>query len=166
MNDEEWRKAVDEHLIRELLEDLQDRVKDFDAILRGERGHGGLISEYERHDEMLTRLYAVVIQDSTGKKGLLHDIDYLMGRKSSRDQMRGIRWQTAATILAALLAAMANIAPHWDKIKKSLPPLSPLEKKIEKAKHPKGKKIIRYRVVPAPANPPSADGPTEPKPSE
>lgn len=168
MNDEEWRKAVDEHLIRELLEDVQDRVKEFDAILRGERGHGGLISEYERHDEMLTRLYAVIIQDSTGKKGLLHDVDHLMGRKSFSERTIQFRWQSWTAIAVAVIGAAAANLQSLEKIAKKFLKEKPgiLEQKIEKAKRPRGKKIIRYRVVPAPASAPSAAIPTEPKPSE
>jgi len=134
MNDEDWHEKIEEHLLRELIEDLQERVKDLDNVLRGEKGQAGLIAEYERHDEILTRLYAVVIQDSTGKKGLLHDIDYLMGRKSNREKAKEYRWQFWTAVTVATITATTALMTNWEKIKKNLPKdhPGPLEQQIEK----------------------------------
>lgn len=146
MNDEDWHKNVEEHLLRDLVEDLQERIRDLDNILRGEKGNAGLIAEYERHDDMITKLYAVVIQDSTGKKGLLHDIDYLMGRKSDRDKNKQYKWSFWTAITVAAISAATMLVTNWDKIKKNLPVdhPGPLEAKIEASRH---KKIVRRHYV-------------------
>lgn len=150
MNDEEWHRNVEDHLLRDLIEDLQEKVKDHDVILNGERGKTGIIAEYDRHDEKLTRLYAVVFQDPTGQKGLLHDVDYLMGRKSRREESRQYRWQAWGLIAATIISSVTTLILGWDKIQKILPKYhpGPLEQKIDQARHPKStRKIYRYRVI-------------------
>lgn len=163
MNDDEWRQKVDEHLLRDLIEDLQDRVKEIDIILRGEKGKSGLVAEYDRHDDKLTRLYAVIFQDPTGQKGLLHDVDVLMQRRKERVEGAQFRWQFWGLILTTIISSAATLILNWDKILKSLPRDHPgmLEAKIERSRHPKSlKKIVRYHIVP----PPLEDGTeTEPK---
>lgn len=134
-------------------EDLQDWVKELDSILKGERGRGGLIGEYERHDALLTRIYAVLWQDATGQKGVLHDIDVLMGRRSQKDQSRGLKWQFWTAVTVAIISAATLLITKWPEIMKTLLPPTSLQKKIERAKHPKGKKIVRYRVVPPVSEP-------------
>lgn len=159
MNEKEWRKAVDEHLLRDLIEDLQDRVKELDLVLRGERGRGGLIAEYERHDEKLTRLYAVIFQDPTGQKGVLHDVDILMGRRSDSLESKKLRWQSWTAILVAIIGATALLTINWDKVKALVPKYhpSPLEAQIDRAKRPRGKKIVRYRKIQGPIETPTPD---------
>lgn len=150
MNDEDWHEQVENHLLRDLVEDLQERVKELDNILRGEKGDAGLISEYERHDEIITKLYAVVIQDSTGKKGLLHDIDYLMGRRSDQEKNRQLRWQFWTAIIVAIISSLTMILTNWDKLKGMMPVDHPdaIHQAMERVKHPR-KKIYRIHYVPA-----------------
>lgn len=172
MNDDEWRRGVDEHLIRDLIEDLQERVRELDIILRGEKGKSGLIAEYDRHDEKLTKLYAVIFQDPTGQKGVLHDIDVLMGRRKYDNQSREFKWKFATEVTVKILTLAGILFLGWDKMEALYQKiihqkLSPLEQKIEKARHPKSpKKIYRVRVVPAPAAPPLPQTPPPPPASE
>lgn len=169
MNDEEWRKFVDEHVLRDILEDLQERVKDHDIILKGERGKGGLIAEYDRHDDKLTRLYAVIFQDPTGQKGLLRDVDLLMGRRSSREKSSEFKWQFWTAVIVAIISSGSLVLTRWPEIKKLLPQDHPdqISQMIEKAKHPKSKKkIYRYRVVPASAPITETEPKKEPTPAE
>lgn len=152
MNDDEWHEKVEEHLIRDLIDDLQERVKEHDFILKGERGKTGLIAEYDRHDEKLTRLYAVIFQDPTGQKGLLHDVDYLMGRKSNRETSKQYRWQFWGLILTTLISSGTALLLSWDKILKFLPKDHPdkVSQMIEKARNPKPKhRHITIRVQPS-----------------
>jgi len=156
MNDEEWHKNVDEHLLRDLVEDLQERIADHDEDLRGNRNNPGLLNEYRRHDEMLTRLYATVFQDAAGKKGLAHDVAYLMDKRSNREKASGYKWDFWKSILVAMImsGAITTLINQWPAIKKMLPKdhPGPLEQKIEQARRPKSKrKIYRYRISSAPA---------------
>lgn len=143
------------------IEDCQDRIRELEITLHGKRAKTGLLSEYERHDELLRRLYAVIWQDPTGQKGILHDIDILMERRKDTTQGTQYKWQFWGVILAAIATSfLANL----DKIKTLFPKLPPteLQKLDYKVRHPKsGKTIIHYRVVPSPARPsdgePSSD---------
>lgn len=134
------------------LEDVQDRVRELEITLHGKRAKTGLLAEYERHDQLLARLYAVIWQDPTGQKGILHDIDILMERRTAKVQGVQYKWQFWGLILATIISSAAAVLTNLDKIIRLFPVEHPgiLEQKIEKAKHPKGKKIYRYRIVPPP----------------
>lgn len=157
--DKEWREKVDHELVtlmtghqvlRDLMDDLHDRLKELDVILRGERGKSGLVAEYEKQDDKLTRLYAVIFQDPTGQKGLLHDVDYLMDRRSGREKVSEFKWKFWTAIIVAIFSSGA-LNFWWPEIKRKLERDSdPVSQMIEKAKRPKvKKKTYRYRVVPA-----------------
>lgn len=131
-----------EHLVQELLD-----------LVNGNRHRKivGLSSEQDRMDLELRKINAVLFQDSTGQKGLLHDIDYLMGRKSDREKNRQYRWQFWTAVIVAMITGATALITNWDKIKKNFPKSNPgpLEARIERARHPKSpKKVYRLRVVP------------------
>lgn len=137
-------------------ERLEDIVRDMDEILRGDRRSKtiGLLAEQDRHDQELRKLNAVVFLDSTGKRGLAHDVDVLMERRSGQEKRMELRWGFWTAIIVAVISAATALLTNLDKIKKNLPKdhQSPLEQKIERAKHPKSpKKIYIYRHVQAEA---------------
>lgn len=139
------------------LERIEDIVHDLDEILRGDRRSKtiGLLAEQDRHDQELRKLNAVVFVDSTGKHGLAHDVDVLMERRSGQERRMELRWGFWTAIIVALISSGAAILTNLDKLKSLFPVehLGIVEQKIERARHPKGKKIYRYRNVP----PPEAD---------
>lgn len=137
-------------------ERLEDIVRDMDEILRGDRRSKtiGLLAEQDRHDQELRKLNAVVFLDSTGKRGLAHDVDVLMERRSGQEKRMELRWGFWTAIIVAVISAATAILTNLDQIKKNLPMNHPstLEQKIERAKHPKSpKKIYIYRHVQAEA---------------
>lgn len=152
MNEEEnalWR-GFDARLER-----LEDLVRDLDESLRGDRRRKmiGLLAEHARLEAYVTKLNAVIFMDSTGKHGLAHDVDVLMGRQTGAERRSEFRWKYWVPTLLALLAVIVSLLINLDKIKQNLPKdhPGPLEAKIERAKHPKSpKKIYRYRVIPPP----------------
>lgn len=147
---DEWRERIDSVVLYDRLEDLRSRLKELERLVSG--GKDSLRSEYRRHDQELTRINAVLFQDPTGQKGLLHDVDVLMGRRRDKDETRGLQWQFWGAILVAIITTGGLILTNLPRIKETLLRVDPLEKKIEQAKHPKSKKkITRYRVVPAKA---------------
>ncbi len=137
------------------LERLEDMVREFDELLRGDRRRKvvGLLADQDRMDAELRKLNAVVFTDSTGKHGVAHDVDVLMGRQAGVDRRSEFRWKYWIPTLLAVLAMATTILTNLDKILQNLPKpkLSPLEEKIEKAKHPKGKTLYRVHHVPAEA---------------
>lgn len=150
--------------LNDKLNDLQDRIRELEITLHGKRAKTGLLAEYERHDELLARLYAVIWQDPTGQKGILHDIDVLMGRARNKSEHSTVRWQSWTAIIVAIIMSGASLLANLDKILKMLPKDHPgiLAQKIEQAKHPRGKKIYRVRVVPDEPSDTASDSPTNP----
>lgn len=152
--DRKWREKVDHEqltlmtahqVLRDQYDDLKARIKELDEILRGKGKTPGLIAEYERHDEKLTRLYSVVFQDSTGKHGLIHEIAELKGGEIGADR----KWKFWTPILVALISCFGLIFTNADKIAhffgKNAKP-DELDLLIKKAKRKKGKTVVRYRV--------------------
>jgi len=141
--------------IESRLEHLEDIIRELDEILRGDRKRKivGLLAEWDRHDHELRKLNAVVFVDSTGKRGLAHDVDYLMDRRSGQERREQFKWGFWTAIAVALISSTTMLLTNWEKVQKILPKqkLSPLEKKIERAKHPTGKKIYKVRIIPATA---------------
>lgn len=130
------------------LERLEDIVKDLDETVRGSRRtkDPGLVAEQDRMAYDLRKLNAVVFTDSTGKHGVAHDVDVLMGRQAGVDRRSEFRWKYWMPTLLSLLALAVTFLANLDKIRQNLPSYhpGPLEQKIDQAKHPKGK--ILYRV--------------------
>lgn len=147
------------------LERLEDIVRDLDESLRGDRRRRliGLLAEHSKLEDSVTKLNAVVFMDSTGKHGLAHDVDVLMGRQTGADRRSEFRWKYWIPTLLALLAMTVTVLTNLDKIKKNLPVdhPGPLEKKIEQAKHPRGKKIYHLRVTSHPPEPSQEKAPSE-----
>lgn len=155
----EWRERVDSVILYDRIEELRARIRDLEHIVI--KGKDNLRSEYRRHDELLTRIYAVLFQDATGQKGVLHDLDVLMGRRRVRDESRGLKWQFWGVVLAAAIAGLTAILTHLPQIKRELLREDPLEKKINKIKNPKPR-YIHYKIRALPPeepkeNPPSAN---------
>ncbi len=136
------------------IERLEDIVRELDEVLRGDRRKRiiGLLPEYDRMDSEVRKLNAIIFMDSTGKHGLAHDVDVLMGRQTGADRRSEFRWKYWVPTLLAVLALVVTILTNWTQIKEDFPKdhPAPLEQAIEKAKRPKGKKIVRYHSVPLP----------------
>ncbi len=147
------------------LERLEDLVRELDSVVRGSRRNKdpGIVAEQDRMDELLIRLNAVIFQDSTGKHGLAHDVEVLMGRQVGEDRRSEFRWKYWAPTFLAILSLTVTALMNLDKIKANLPKYhpGPLEAKIDRAKRPRGKKIIKIRIVPPPTLPPE-NPPSEP----
>lgn len=161
--DRKWRKQVDHEqmtlmtghqVLRDLVEDLRARIRELDIVLRGERGKSGLVAEYDRHDEKLTKLYAVIFQDSTGQKGIIHEVDVLMGRKAYKDQARPYKWEFWKAIIVAMITSggVVGLMTHWSQIKAWLPKERPdkVEQMIENARNPKPRH--RHIVIKVPSS--------------
>lgn len=159
---EGWRDRVDSVVLYDRVEEIRARLKELERIVLV--GKDSLRSEYRRHDQELARLNAVLFMDPTGQKGLLHDVDVLMGRRRDKDETRGLKWQFWGAILVATITTAGLILTNLPKIKETLLQVDPLEKRISQAKHPKVKRIYRIRHVQAEA--PSDDTKASPPSQE
>src|SRR5882672_3305891 len=151
-DDPDWRERIDSVVLYDKLEDLRVQLKELDRVVRG--GRDSLLSEYRRHDQDLSRINAILFQDPTGQKGLLHDVDVLMGRRHEKDSTRGLKWQFWGAIVVAIITSAAMILTNFVKIRDTLLKIDPLEARISQAKHPKSKKKV-YVIHHLPAEEPS-----------
>lgn len=134
-------------------------MQEHQHTLRGEKGEPGLVAEYSKHDGQLTKLNAVVFQDSTGKHGLVHDVQELKSGEMGKER----RWKYLTPIFIALVSLAGSLILGWDKIsaflKSQQKPPDELHQMMERAKRPRKRVTkVRYRVVPAPAKPPVEEG--------
>lgn len=137
------------------IERLENRIQELQDIVEGNRHRKiiGLVTEQDRMDLELRKVNAVLFQDPTGQKGLLHDVDVLMGRRKYDNQSREMKWKFATEVVVKILALVGILLLGWDKMEALYLKIihqkpSPLEAKIERAKRPKGKTIYRVRHVP------------------
>lgn len=143
-DDREWQRIVDHQLvtamtaiqvIQDQIKEVKDHLRDMEITLHGQRKNTGLVSEYERHDDLLTHLNSVVFQDSTGKKGLVNDVQSLL----SGEHRAEYRLKFWAPILVAAISLVGLLATNWERITNYVRQPDPdiLAQKIEEAKHPR-----------------------------
>lgn len=172
MENEEWRAKIDSVVLYDKIEEIKAQFKDLERIIRG--GRDSLLSEYRRHDQELTRINAILFQDPTGQKGLLHDVDFLMGRRKYdnqyNEQTRGLKWQFWGMVLVAIIGSLAGILPNLSRIALAFhslkevhyQPDSQMKKEIEadKKRHKKRKSQVSASTTttePKSIPPPSAE---------
>ncbi len=136
------------------IERLEHLVQEIHDVVQGNRYRKiiGLATEQDRMDLELRKINAVLFQDPTGQKGLLHDVDVLMGRRKYDNKTTELKWKFATEVVIKILALVGVLLLGWDKMEALYKRIlnqkpAPLEAKIEKAKHPKGKPIYKVHIV-------------------
>lgn len=130
------------------LDDLESARDDVDLVLRGDAttNQDGLIQELHELQKEVARLNSVVFMDATGQKGIAHDVDVLMGRKSKRDETRRSFLLFWGSIMAAIITTTGVILTRWSSLPKifsghSISASTDMEKKP---------KVRRRRVIVVP----------------
>ncbi len=161
---DDWHNSVDERLVNLTsaqksadidLQKLRRNSEKNDLILRGDpaRNKEGLIEAVNLLRNEINKFNRIFDKDYLGHGGLVSFITYVYDRERERDEARkesrGYKWGFWGTILAAAIGAAAIVLTNRDQIEKwwTRPKLAPLEQTIERAKHPRGKKIVRVRVI-------------------
>lgn len=119
---DKWRNGVDENLAslnagQRVLEDavrsLERIVTGMDSLLRGdiEKDTDGIIARLHDIETTTRQIRAVLFVDSTGKKGLIHDVQDLQGRREDKRA----RWVNISAVLVALLTS-GLIGHFWSLI--------------------------------------------------
>jgi hypothetical protein len=152
---DDWRHDVDESLVAlnaaqrvtdRLLEDLDANYAALDRLLRGdpEKDTDGVIAKIHLLETQLARLNAVIFMDSTGKKGLQHEVEIL----SSGERTQGERWKFATAVIVAIITSAALVITNWDHIAAyfNQKDTDPVDVAIEKSKHPRGGKIFVRKI--------------------
>lgn len=130
--DRKWRERVDyeqitiktaHQVLSDSLEEIQDKLEDIDDLLRGDPVNQteGILEQLHGMRIELSRLNSTIFMDSTGKRGVAHDVDVLMGRRSLREQSLQFKWQFWTAITVATISAGALVLTQWKEIKEVLP---------------------------------------------
>ncbi len=157
---------------------LSDHVEDVDDHLRGVAGQDSLDTrvtilekEFQMHGALLRRISEQFGGLHKLMEQLKEDVSTIKITKAITEKTDGTRTERLREWLKfwgpIIIASLALVIPlaklgfdHWDVIQGFIrheQKVDPVGQMIEKAKHPKGKKIFRVRVVPAPAKPEEAD---------
>lgn len=170
----DWAHGVDENLaslnagqrvwerdigtIRKLLSDI-------DHLLRGDidRHTSGLVGRIESMEHDLSKINAVLFVDASGSKGIVHDVRELKGGREDRR----MGWGNITKIVVALIMAGLLGRFYGDAVKAmSKKSDDPLAKMIDRAKRPKGKPVVRYRVIKKQVPEPEVEPEPEEEPHE
>lgn len=145
---DDWRHGVDENLASlNAGQRVWDRENDLFRKEVGELRHLLLGDAQKETDGFMARLHqtenqinlfkAILLKDATGGKGLVGRVEVLESGERTSDN----RWKFATAIVVAALSLSGLLATNWDRIgvffsKKSD---DPVDKMIERAKHPRGR---------------------------
>jgi len=155
---DDWRHGVDENLASlnagqrvhdsEISRLWKARSSD-DKLLRGDpdKDTDGIIARIHTIENAINLLRAVVDVDKAGNKGLVGRVEALEAREKSTVE----RWKFWVAIIGLIGAVIVSVITNLDKIERFVaPPKKPdrLHQMIDKAKHPRGRPIVRYRIVP------------------
>jgi hypothetical protein len=157
--DRKWREKVERdqvslvtgfQVLNKRLDEMEDLLRDVDLVIRGDprEDRDGLVTQLHEIQTRLSRLDAVIFVDSTGRKGLQHEVEEIL----SGERRTESRWKYTTTVVVAVISVIGSLILSWDKIAAFF-----REKRIDthhqapKAKSQR-KKVshVRYRVVPAP----------------
>ncbi len=149
MNDrrDDWARGVDENLAslnagqriweREV-NALHKAIAEQDNLLRGdtEKDTDGLIARLHKAENEVLLLKAILLKDAAGGRGLVAEVESLKYKEKSLVY----RWQFWIALLGLIGTIATAIIMNIDKIEKFIQrqtQLTPLQVKIERAKHPK-----------------------------
>lgn len=148
MNDrrDDWRTGVDESLIMlktaqrvtdQQVDDLEVKYEAIDKILRGdpEIDTDGFAARLHNVENGLQEIRATLLK--------MHMADVEVSKS---------KWEFAGKIIERLLILAGILLLGWDKLEGLYQKIlhqkqSPLEQRIEQAKHPIGKKIFKVHLV-------------------
>ena len=159
---DDWQRAVDENraalntgqsdLYRSLRE-LRRLYAELNHLVNGNPGthDPGFDARIEKIEESLRRLNGTMWPDPAGSKGLVAEFQEL---KHGRQDKRDLRGDLIKVVIAIITSG--SIGLFWRDIRAFVLKKStdPVDQMIEHAKHPKGKKLYRIRVIsPEPEDP-------------
>lgn len=157
--DRRWREKVNHEQVSLMtghqvldgrLDVLEEKLGELDDVLRGNAKEEleGLLAQVHTLEVVVARLNAVIFMDSTGKKGLQHDVQVLQSGELTQEQ----RWKFWTAIVVAIISFAGLLLTNWDRLSGFLTmqgKTSELEQIVDHATHPKVKHR-RYKIaVPA-----------------
>lgn len=129
--DRRWREKVDHEQITLMtghqvldgrLDVVEEKLDGLDDVLRGnpKEGIGSLIAQVDAMENQINTLRSVIFVDSTGKKGLQHDVAELL----SEERKQEFKWKFWAPVIVAFISLIGSAIINWDRISAYLTPHS------------------------------------------
>ena len=123
MGNEDWQNRVDERLVdlttaqkvtNDHLDQIDETLDALDRTIRGdyEKDHDGLVARFKEVEHSVSLLNAIILQDSTGKKGLVATVDALVSGNMEVVERR----KHNVSIIIAIITSGALIITNLDKI--------------------------------------------------
>lgn len=121
--DQKWRTTIDHQIVSLLtsqqvldqrLDDIEAVLKDLDSILRGDPKSelDGLVPQIHQMWTEVRQLKAVIFVDSTGKGGLIKEVEELRGGREDRR----LSWSNATKIAVAVITS-GSLGLFWRDIR-------------------------------------------------
>ncbi len=161
---EDWNNSVEKRLVdlnsAQLSSDteqakLRRKLDRHDLMLRGDpiNNKKGLIEQANHLENEINKFNQIFNKDYLNHGGLISFITYVYNREKEREEAkkesRGYKWAFWTVVVGAVIGLAGLVITNKEQIEKwwAQPKLAPLEQEIERSKHPRGKKIIRVRVI-------------------
>lgn len=141
-----------QNVTHDRLDQIDETLDALDRTIRGdyEKDTDGLIARFKGLELSITKLNAVVFQDSTGKKGLVGTVDALVSRRMDAVDRRKNTVSIIVAIITSTALVLTNIdrlGDFWIKIFGKEKP-DKLQVMLERAKRPPRTTRVRvHRVI-------------------
>jgi hypothetical protein len=122
--DREWQTKVDHELVTlmtghqvlsETLKRLERDFRTLDRLIRGdlEKGTDGMMASLHDVEREIRKFNAIVFVDSTGKKGLLHDVKELQ----STERKSVAKWKFWTALAVAGIGTTGLLLREWPSVR-------------------------------------------------
>lgn len=103
------QKVTNDHL-----DSIDETLDALDRVIRGdyEKDQDGLVARFKKVETYVNELRAVVLEDSTGKKGLVTTVEGLVTGKMEKVERR----QNKISLIIAIITSLTLVVTNIDKI--------------------------------------------------
>lgn len=120
---DDWKHSVDEHLVNlttaqkvtdRQLEDCERILTRLDRVISGDpqADLSGIVEQMHQIQRDLNKINAVIFVDSTGKRGLLHEVEAL----TSGERTASERWKFATAVTVAIISMVGLLLTNWNRV--------------------------------------------------
>lgn len=158
--DRKWRERTDERMVgftssetvqNDRLDEIDDELATIREIFDGkqeDRDDNGLKGDVRELTRSYNELRALMAPDHLGHGGIINRLKAVEEKVGIRARQTDNFWKFWTAIGVALISLIGLLLTNWDKVQRYINAKSndPLDQIIEKAKHPKGRRVHRTVV--------------------
>ena len=160
-DDRKWRESVQSRLVsltdseltqNDRLDEVDDEIHTLRAMLEGkadDKNDNGIKGDVHDLTVKYNELRALMMPDHLGQGGVINRLKALERREEKELQIGIEKWKFWVVLVGLIGTIAVAVISNLDRIETFLRRNDPVDQAIEKAKHPKGRKVYRVRVVPA-----------------